>query len=50
MRSRKWKKELLRSLPYLLFALLGTKLGQAARLTPGADFSEKALQRATFSG
>ena len=37
------KKLLILNAPYLLFALLGTKLGQAARLAPGADFSAKAL-------
>ncbi len=43
MKRLNLKKRLVRSLPYLLFALLGTKLGQAARLAPGADFSGKAL-------
>ena len=38
-----WKKKLIPNLPYLLFALLGTKCGQAARLAPGLDFSQKAL-------
>ena len=42
MKQSKWKKHL-PYLPYLLFALLGTKLGQAARLAPGEDFSAKAL-------
>lgn len=37
------KKIILPNLPYLLFALLGTKCGQAARLAPGPDFSQKAL-------
>ena len=37
------KKIILPNLPYLLFALLGTKCGQAARLAPGMDFSQKAL-------
>lgn len=37
------KKIILPHLPYLLFALLGTKCGQAARLAPGLDFSQKAL-------
>ena len=37
------KKLLIRSAPYLLLALLGTKLGQAARLAPGADLSVKVL-------
>lgn len=38
-----FKKIILPNLPYLLFALLGTKCGQAARLAPGLDFSQKAL-------
>ena len=37
------KKIILPNLPYLLFVLLGTKCGQAARLVPGLDFSQKAL-------
>ncbi len=37
------KKTIIPNLPYLLFALLGTKCGQAARLAPGLDFSQKAL-------
>jgi len=37
------KKIILPNLPYLLFALLGTKCGQAARLAPGADLSGKLL-------
>ena len=37
------KKIILPNLPYLLFILLGTKCGQAARLAPGMDFSQKAL-------
>ena len=37
------KKIFLPNLPYLLFVLLGTKCGQAARLAPGLDFSQKAL-------
>ena len=36
------KKIILPNLPYLLFALLGTKCGQAARLAPGLVFSQKA--------
>ena len=42
MKQIRWKK-LLPYLPYLLFALFGTKLGQAARLAPGDNFSTKAL-------
>ena len=38
-----WKKRLIPEFPYPLFALLGTKLGEAARLAPGDDFSSKAL-------
>ena len=37
------KEIVIPNLPYLLFALLGTKCGQAARLAPGMDFSQKAL-------
>lgn len=37
------KKVLILNIPYVLFALLGTKCGQAVRLAPGADFSGKAL-------
>ena len=43
MKQRNIKKLLIQNSPYLLFALLGTKLGQAARMAPGADFSAKAL-------
>jgi type IV secretion system protein VirD4 len=37
------KKLLITNLPYVFFALFFTKFGQAARLTPGLNFSEKAL-------
>jgi len=37
------KKLLLPNIPYVFIALFATKLGQAARLAPGADFSQKAL-------
>ena len=37
------KKLVLPNIPYVLIALFATKLGQAARLSPGADFSGKAL-------
>ena len=43
MKRRNIKKLLILNSPYLLFALLGTKLGQAARLAPGGDFSTKVL-------
>ena len=41
--SKKTKRLLLRYLPYVLFALLGTKLGQSWRLAPGFGVSEKFL-------
>ena len=37
------KKLVLPNIPYVLIALFATKLGQAWRLAPGMDFSEKAL-------
>ena len=37
------KKFLLPNIPYVFIALFTTKLGQAWRLAPGMDFSEKAL-------
>ena len=37
------KKLVIPNIPYIFIALLATKLGQAARLAPGADFSEKCL-------
>ena len=37
------KKLVLPNIPYVFIALFATKLGQAARLSPGADFSGKAL-------
>ena len=37
------KKLLLPNIPYVFIELFATKLGQAARLAPGADFSQKAL-------
>lgn len=37
------KKFLLPNIPYVFIALYATKLGQAWRLAPGMDFSEKAL-------
>ena len=54
MKRRNYKKLLILNSPYLLFALLGTKLGQAWRLAPGADASAKTLHilegvRAAFS-
>jgi len=43
MKSVNWKKLLLPNLPYLLFVYLFDKVGQAARLAPGADLSGKIL-------
>ena len=37
------KKLILPNIPYVFIALLGTKLGEAARLAPGTDFSGKLL-------
>lgn len=37
------KKLVLPNIPYVFIALFATKLGQAARLAPGTDFSGKAL-------
>ena len=39
--SRKINRFLLLYFPYVLFALIGTKLGQSWRYAPGAGFSEK---------
>ncbi len=44
MKSRNYlKKLILPNLPYLLFVYLFDKVGQAARLAPGADLSGKLL-------
>ena len=43
MKSINLKKLILPNLPYLLFVYLFDKVGQAARLAPGADFSGKLL-------
>jgi type IV secretion system protein VirD4 len=43
MKSINLKKLILPNLPYLLFAFLFDKVGQAARLAPGADLSDKLL-------
>ena len=37
------KKYVVPNIPYAFIALFATKIGQAARLTPGTDFSTKAL-------
>ena len=43
MRQVNYKKLILPNLPYVFIALLATKLGEAARLAPGTDFSSKTL-------
>ncbi len=43
MKDSSAKKLILTSIPYVLIGLLAAKLGQAARLAPGADFSAKTL-------
>ena len=43
MKSTNWKKLLILNFPYVLFALLATKLGQAYRLTPAMKASDKLL-------
>jgi len=43
MKNVNIKKAILPNLSYAFIALYATKLGQAARLAPGADFSAKAL-------
>ena len=41
MKQINLKKLVLLNLPYLFVALFATKLGEAWRMTPGADFSAK---------
>ena len=43
MKSTNWKKLILPNIPYVFIALFATKLGQACRLTEGADLSERIL-------
>ena len=43
MKNINYKKLLIPNIPYVLIALFATKLGQAARLAPGFDFSSKLL-------
>ena len=43
MKKVNYKKLILPNIPYVFIGLLATKLGQSARLSPGADFSAKAL-------
>ena len=39
MKNVNYKKLILPNIPYVFIGLLATKLGQAARLSPGVDFS-----------
>ena len=43
MKQINYKKLILSNIPYLFFVYLFDKVGQAVRLTPGADISEKML-------
>jgi type IV secretion system protein VirD4 len=43
MKQINYKKLILPNIPYLFIGLFATKLGQAARLSPGVDFSSKVL-------
>jgi len=43
MKKRNLQKIVATCIPYLLFVLLGTKLGQTCRLAPGNGFSAKAM-------
>lgn len=43
MKKVNLKKLIIPNIPYVFIGLLATKLGQAARLAPGFDFSSKAL-------
>lgn len=43
MNTEKIKKYILTNIPYVFIGLLATKLGQAYRLAPGIDISEKML-------
>ena len=43
MKQINYKKLILPNIPYVFFVYLFDKVGQAARLAPGADISEKIL-------
>jgi len=43
MKNVNYKKLILPNIPYVFIGLLAAKLGQAARLSPGVDFSSKAM-------
>ena len=42
------KKQVILHLPYILFLLVFAKLGEAVRLAPGADASQKLLGLSAF--
>ena len=41
MKQMNYKKLIIPNIPYVFFVYLFDKVGQAARLAPGADISEK---------
>ena len=43
MKRVRMKKMIIPNIPYVFFALLFTKIGQAVRYAPGTDISGKAL-------
>ncbi len=43
MKQINYKKLIIPNIPYLFIALLGTKIAQGYRLTPGVDLSQKLL-------
>ena len=43
MKQMNYKKLIIPNIPYVFFVYLFDKVGQAARLAPGADISEKIL-------
>ena len=43
MKQLNYKKLILPNIPYVFFVYLFDKIGQAARLSPGTDFSAKIL-------
>ena len=43
MKQMNYKKLIIPNIPYVFFVYLFDKVGQAVRLAPGADISEKIL-------
>ena len=43
MKQINYKKLIIPNIPYIFIALLGTKIAQGYRLSPGADLSQKLL-------